>query len=292
MKIIKKIVRYGVSLLPWVYQDYIDYYKHFGKFPNIKEPKSLNEKILFRKHHKCKGNERFTELADKYLVRDYITSSIGREYLIPLVYVTDRAESLFSLTNLEDVVIKPNHGAGMVNIIKGGIDKEQLTEIVNNCDKWLKINFSAVGREIHYKNIKPLILVEKLIGDGKEALTDYKFHMFRQDDGSFKYILQVITNRFKGDLIRRFYMDNFNEVFDGENMVYGEFFEPETLLNLEKALELSKKLAQEFDYVRVDWYIEGGKLYFGELTFTPAAGLSTGYGEKLDHIMGNMWITS
>lgn len=44
------------------------------------------------------------------------------------------------------------------------------------------------------------------------------------------------------------------------------------------------------DYVRVDWYIQQGKAYFGELTFTPGAGMVTGLERGLDRRMGDMWV--
>jgi len=59
---------------------------------------------------------------------------------------------------------------------------------------------------------------------------------------------------------------------------------------LERALELSKTLATDFDYVRVDWYIHEGHIYFGELTFTPGAGMVTGLENGLNQIMGDMWL--
>ena len=40
---------------------------------------------------------------------------------------------------------------------------------------------------------------------------------------------------------------------------------------LEKMLEISRVLSSDFDFVRVDLYDVDGKIYFGELTFTPAA---------------------
>ena len=38
-------------------------------------------------------------------------------------------------------------------------------------------------------------------------------------------------------------------------------------------IEYAKKLSKPFPLVRVDLYIVDNKVYFGELTFTPAAGL-------------------
>ena len=36
-------------------------------------------------------------------------------------------------------------------------------------------------------------------------------------------------------------------------------------------------LAKEFPFVRVDLYIVNNQIYFGELTFTPAAGMVTDF---------------
>ena len=41
--------------------------------------------------------------------------------------------------------------------------------------------------------------------------------------------------------------------------------------------------------VRVDWREVGGKLYFGELTFTPAAGLVPFTPESWDEYLGSLW---
>ena len=38
-------------------------------------------------------------------------------------------------------------------------------------------------------------------------------------------------------------------------------------------LEVSKKAAKEFPYVRVDFFVNHGQLQISELTFTPSAGL-------------------
>jgi hypothetical protein len=62
------------------------------------------------------------------------------------------------------------------------------------------------------------------------------------------------------------------------------------MAQLQHALALSKTLASDFDYVRVDWYIDGDRIYFGELTFTPGAGLVTGLDRGLNQMMGDMWI--
>lgn len=44
---------------------------------------------------------------------------------------------------------------------------------------------------------------------------------------------------------------------------------------IDKAFEIAEELSKEFPFVRVDLYIVGEKIYFGELTFTPAGGMDT-----------------
>ncbi|MFS2224159.1 ATP-grasp fold amidoligase family protein [Pantoea sp. B65] len=284
---LRRSVKYFIKKMPWAYQDRIYYFHKFKRLPNIREPKLFNEKVLYRKFIHG-DNLRYGRLSDKFLVREYIAHTIGDEYLVPLVYETDDPSTLLNLTSLKGTVIKPNHGAGMVDIMLEEPDYLQKQQIVNHCTEWLRKDFSQEVREIHYSYIKPRILVEKCIGDGKSAPIDYKFHMFNKKDGTFEYVLQVIYNRGRPALSMVFYVNNLCEVYhrirDSGLDLSG------VKQGMEQALELSKKLAADFDYVRVDWYIHQDHVYFGELTFTPGAGLVTGLGRGLDQMMGEMWI--
>ncbi len=131
--------------------------------------------------------------------------------------------------------------------------------------------------------------MEKYIGDGGFGAVDYKFHMFNKKNGNFEYVLQVIYNRKETRALSMlFYVNNlkncFHKIRDTGMDISGE------LPLLEQALELSKVLARNFDYVRVDWYIYQDVIFFGELTFTPGAGMVTGLENGLDQMMGDMWL--
>ena len=52
---------------------------------------------------------------------------------------------------------------------------------------------------------------------------------------------------------------------------------------IDKAFEIAEELSKEFPFVRVDLYIVGEKIYFGELTFTPAGGMDTEFKFKAPH---------
>ena len=284
---LRRSVSYFIRKMPWMHQDRIYYFKRFRKLPNIREPKLFNEKVLYRKF--INGDyARYGRLSDKFLVRDYIASTIGGEYLIPLVHETDDPTTLLSLPSLKGTVIKPNHGSNMVDILLEEPDCLQKQLLINRCIEWLRKDFSSEAREIHYRYIRPRILVEKYIGDGRSAPIDYKFHMFNKKDGSYEYVLQVIYNRGNPALSMNFYVNNLRNAFHKIRDTGLDISASHS--SLAKALELSKTLAADFDYVRVDWYLHESQIYFGELTFTPGAGLVTGLDRGLNQMMGEMWI--
>ena len=52
-------------------------------------------------------------------------------------------------------------------------------------------------------------------------------------------------------------------------------------------IEIAKKLSADFKFVRVDLYDIDGKVYFGELTFTPTNGVLSHYTKNFLMRMGN-----
>jgi hypothetical protein len=57
-----------------------------------------------------------------------------------------------------------------------------------------------------------------------------------------------------------------------------------------KAIELCRVLSKNFSYVRIDWYIVKGRLYFGEFTFTTGSGTDNFYGTELEKKMFKYWV--
>ena len=53
-------------------------------------------------------------------------------------------------------------------------------------------------------------------------------------------------------------------------------------------LEISKILSADFDFVRVDLYDINGKVYFGELTFSPASGVLPNFSEEFVREKGKL----
>src|SRR5690554_385784 len=93
------------------------YKSNFGAFPNLNDPKTLNEKIIWLKLYD--RTPLHTQCADKYEVRSFVSKKIGEEYLVPLFFHTQNPKEIIS-KNIPDVpcVVKTNHDSGSVFFIR------------------------------------------------------------------------------------------------------------------------------------------------------------------------------
>lgn len=243
-------------------------YRSFtGRKLNLKNPQTFNEKIQWLKLYD--RNPIYTKLVDKYAVRDYVSKTIGDQYLIPLigVYNTPNEINFYHLPN--QFVLKSNHGSGDVFICndRSLLNKKKLRKNINT---WLKKNYYWPYREWPYRDIEPKLICEKYLIDDNDSiyLTDYKFYCF---NGIPKYC-QVISNRGVNETID-FYDENWIKMpFTGlRNLPKSNQRMPKPE-KYEEMLRIAQKLSKNIPFVRVDLYYVKNKIYFGEMTFYPQSG--------------------
>lgn len=165
------------------------YKKNMKTKINLSSPKTFNEKLNWLKLYD--RNPNYTQMVDKYEVREYIKEKIGEQYLIPLIGVYERFEDINFEKLPNQFVLKCTHDSGSVILCK---DKARLNvlDTKKRINKCLKRNFYYLGREWPYKNVKPRIIIEKYMIDCSEReLKDYKFMCFH---GKVKYSF-VCSNR-------------------------------------------------------------------------------------------------
>ncbi len=251
---------------------------------DLKNPKSFNQKICWKKVYD--RNPLLPIVADKYKVREYIKNILGEEeankILIPLLYVTDKPETI-PFNNLpEEYIIKANHGSGTNIIIEKNkpINKK---EIIKQCQEWLNKPYGLFKHEWAYQKIKRKIIIEKLLRDENgEIPKDYKFHMF---NGVCK-LIQVDINRFT-DLKRSLFTNNWEILNITLKHKKGNFIKKPIVFQEMK--EIVKKLSQKFDYIRVDLYLNEKKIHLGELTNYPASGSAKINPQSFDFKLGEHW---
>jgi len=225
-------------------------------------PKTFNEKLQWMKLYYYPNNDRVVQCADKYAVREYVNERGLGDTLTPLLGSWLRPEEIDWEQLPSQFVLKCNHGCAY-NIICE--DKETLNKraVISQLNKWLKEDFGAFNLELHYSNIRPhRIICEEYLGS---SISDYKFFCF---NGVPKYLYiseDLVHDRQarigyygldgkKLPLVRKSYADL-------DNIIFPSFFS--------KMVDDSIRLAADFPFVRVDFFVTEKRYYFAELTFTP-----------------------
>lgn len=238
----------------------MDFQSRLGYQLDLEDPQTFNAKLQWLKCYYRDPN--MQQCADKVAVRDIIAEEIGQEYLIPIYGVYDNVRDI-NLDELpKEFVLKTNHSSGQVIIC---IDKEQRDWKKDFCmiNDWLSVNYYYESGEWVYKDIKPKILVEKLL---KGEIVDYKFLCFHGEPK-----MMFTCSEREQDLKVTFFDMQFNKLpFIRMHESSDTIIKP---VNFEKMIDLSRRLARSFPFVRVDFYENEGKIYFGELTFFPGNGM-------------------
>lgn len=257
------------------------YKKIMHKTLNLNNPQTFNEKIQWLKLYDSTPIK--TKLADKYLVRDWVKEKIGEKYLIPLLGVYDKFEEIDFDKLPNQFVIKCNHGSGW-NIIVKDKSKLNLAETKEKLDKWLKTNFAfKYGYELHYRDIKPKIIIEKYVSNDGKNLYDYKFWCF---NGNVKYM------QFRNDFSEHLEMCFYDLHWEKQPFYYDHpLYKPDLPKpdNFSEMVNIAQKLCKGFAFVCVDLYrLNDGSIKFGEMTFTRSSGTGKWCDEKYNYKLGQL----
>ncbi|MPW23244.1 hypothetical protein GCT13_42415 [Paraburkholderia sp. CNPSo 3157] len=274
------------SLLPDILFLSLLHRKEIGRFPNLIRPRTFNEQILRRS---LKPDPRYAPLTDKLGVREYVGRVLGEEFLVPLISAPEEFTRVLFDSLPNSFVMKANHGSSFVEVVhdKSKVSFERLQQLAG---RWLSTDFYKNARERHYRDIAPRLFFETLLLDkNAEIPADYKVHCFARKTGRPEMYILHISNRFGQDPRGNIYDVNWNHL-DVEVGGYARSPAPEPPpANLTAILHAAEMLSQGFDYVRVDLYAPDNAIYFGELTFTPGAGVVPIFPDSVDLEWGKLF---
>lgn len=242
----------------------------FKKKLNLKSPQTFNEKLLWLKLKKYNHDPLVIKCADKYRVREYVKDCGYEDILVDLIGVWDSAKDILWDELPDKFVLKWNFGAGM-NVIcenKSALDR---TDVIKKMESWEKNKFWLSHSEMHYKYIPKKIVCENFLEATEESvIPDYKVYCFH---GKPEAVL-VMHNRGSDEMNTEFFNSKW-EPLDNSSKYASVLNATPKPACLDQMLQAAESLASPFPFVRCDFYILDEKLYFGELTFTPAGGMYT-----------------
>ncbi len=247
----------------------------FHKWINWDNPQTLNEKINWLAFYT--DTSLWSLCTDKYRVRDYVKKKGLGHILVPLYGKWDNPEDIDFENLPEKYVLKPNNGNSDLVIVTDN-------STINRHETIIKLKKGGARKFIdsaqpHYLAIKPCFIAEMLLEtDNPLGLIDYKVKVFNGKP----FCIGTWANRTP--------MTN-----TGDFGVYDLEWNPMTHWISSKAhntiqipkphflkemIEYSSILGEDFEQVRVDFYEVNNKLYFGEMTFTSAAGRDNDYTDE------------
>ena len=137
----------------------------FKEALDLKNPQSLNEKILWAKLYS--DTTRWTELADKRTVRDYVEKIGLGDTLVKLYATWYKKEDVNFDALPETFIIKANNGDGKGTnkiIRKSELTPEKKAEYIDLIGEWLcRKNIGALHAEPHYKHMTPCVIAEEVL---------------------------------------------------------------------------------------------------------------------------------
>lgn len=251
-----------------------------GYKPNLEEPKTLNEKLQWLKLNFYPFNSDVIMCADKYTVRSYVEAKGFGDFLNDLYNVWDDVNEINWEQLPEQFVMKCTHGCGY-NIICDSKEILDSDEAKKKIRKWMNEDFGRFNVEPHYNKTKHRIICEKYLG---EDIVDYKFFCLN-GEVKFMYIAQGFG---KGINERMTFFDENGNIAPFQR---DDYKQNETAVlpdQFEEMKRMSKILSKYFPFVRVDWFEVEGRVYFGELTFTPGGCMMNFSPKEYDFKLGQL----
>lgn len=281
-RILKQAYRTLWPLVPPLVDETLQMWRNLGYIPNIRSPRTFNEKVAYRKLFT--RDHRFSNLADKLMVREFVKRQIGVDYLTQLyAHVTDLKE-LDWPTLPSTFVAKGRHDSGSVVLVedKSLEDRELLWQRLRAT---LRNVVNPVYYEYWYRDIPAGLLIEERLRDTRYLVPlDFKFFVFH---GRVQFV-QVFHDRMTRTT-QRFYDASWRPLtVRRPNSPLAPIIEPPK--QLEHMIAVAEALGREFDFVRVDLYAPNDeRVVFGEMTFAPAAGRKAFVPQSFDWELGSRW---
>lgn len=234
---------------------------------NLSNPIRYTEKLQKLRLYDYPNNPLVVQCAGRVGAREYVKECGFSDNLIEIYGVFDKFEDI-DFENLPNrFVMKCTHACAFNYIC---FNKEKINKplLAKQFKKWLGTNYGKKTVELHYSTIKPQIIIEKLLLENNYLPVEYKIHCF---NGKAKY-MYVVTNRNKDIRYNNYYIDwtPFDKAqFNGWKKSDLPLAKPK---NWSEMVQIAESLSKQFPFVRVDLYSIDGKIYFSEMTFTPAKG--------------------
>jgi hypothetical protein len=239
------------------YKKRSEYYDSNNNIFKIDKPENWSVLPLYKKisyFNNIITND-YAPYVDKILAKDIVYNICGDQIKIPkIIRILKNPDDIHDSDISDNHLVKASHGSGWLIDLEKNKD---ITDIKQKLNSWNKIYSST---EKQYTYLTPKFFIEEKIICAYNGLSgsalDIKLYCFYGDP---KIILIKFNNKLN------FYSIDFEPIRELE-------FDFEIPVLMDHIINLAKKLSNQFEFVRMDFYIGIDGIYFSEFTFTPKSG--------------------
>jgi len=215
-------------------------------------------------------------------VRDYVRERVGEDVLVPLLGVHDRLDDDILLGLPQSFVIKISNASKWNEIVvdKARMDRRRTIRYFN---RKVGKRYSRKFGEVHYDYSTSRIVIEELLLDGTGLPWSTSFFCYNGSKG-FDFALRVTSP----DGRHKSHYDHSRNLIEGNLAPEMEaaHVHPD---NFGMMTEIARELSRGIDFVRVDLYGIGERVFFSEMTFTSGAGLFVIENPARAEMRNRMW---
>lgn len=257
-----------------------------GALPRVALPVSYNDKMFWRRIFD--RNPAFVTYCDKLATKRLFRRHEGRVQLAETLWTgTDPAELPVALRR-PDVVVKMNAGCQQNWFFHNR--PESHSEFIATGRRWLEKPYGRHHGEWAYSAVPRRLFAEAVLVPDPRQMEEIKIHLF---DGQVFYAViyrgEGTTDGRSGIFDadgRRLRVTNTIVARDPGRAHPAGYRVPDAYA---AAVDIARSLAAGTDYLRVDFMVVDGKLYGGEITPYPTAGLMTNSDPAVLAAMGRCW---
>lgn len=259
-----------------------------GKRLNYCHPEDLNQAMLrlsYWNSRDPKMRELIPLCVDKYAVREYIVSKGYGDTLNECYGVYNNVDEIDFGALPNQFVMKMTNASGRNYIC---LDKSKCNweDVKEKFAKWLQdTEFGWQTGEWQYRYIKPRIVIEKYLKDlGEQSLIDYKAQVFHGKVVDFFVCYNRDNEIHKDGKAGTVCYDCYDAQWNRTEDISMEWHKDRQIIlapkSLKRMIRMAEDCCKDFPYCRFDMYEIGGKIIFGEMTFTPHGNVMNYYTDE------------
>ena len=178
------------------------------------------------------------------------------------------------------MIAKASHASGLTAVFPGPVDRETLRDL---CREWLAVDYAKYNGEWAYSQVGRAVVVERLLQYGGAMPHDYKFWCFGGRVGFLNFSPELLKQGTRAVFTRDL------EWLPVDYLSPRGPAAPALSPRIAAMIDAAERLAQGFDFVRVDLLEADEGFYAGELTIYPSGGAHMFDPDDWDTEFGALW---